>query len=117
MAQDVAILVENMYGRNTHTVVRLDDDEFLQARLFVGLNLVVDTFDDVLELHLTRHFRHDNCVEGIPLGNDLILLDDVAIVLVKRAAIRNVSGKENDTCGGVDEAATPRTRGGHRTLP
>ena len=90
VTQDVAILVEDMDSRNAHTVVRLDDDEFLQACLFVGLNLVVDAFDDILVLHLTRHFRHDNGIEGIPLGNDFVLLNHIAVVLVKGTAIGNV---------------------------
>ena len=104
VTQDVAVFIKDMNGGHTHSVVRLYHDEFLQARLFVGLDLIVDTFDNVLELHLTRHFGHNNCVEGIPLCDDFVLLDNVAVVLIKCATIWHIGCEQDDSCGGVDEA-------------
>ena len=104
MAQDVAILIQDVHGGHLHPVVRLDDDELLQACLFVGLNLVVDTFDDIFELDLTGHLRNDNSVEGIPLGNNLVLLHCIAVVLVERTAVGHVGRQQDNACGGVDEA-------------
>ncbi len=102
--QQFAILVQYVTGRNLVAVLRLYDDVLALLGGLVCLHAVGDILYDVLELYLTGRLGNDNRVERIPLGHDVALLDEVALLLEQGAAVRNVLAEQHDAGLGLHKA-------------
>ena len=91
-------------------VLRLDHDLLRKARLLVALVAVGDTLDNALVGGLTLVLRDDNGVIGVPLADQVALLDLGAIRHEERRAVGQVVRIEHDIGLGVDDAELRLTR-------
>ena len=66
---------------------RVDHDQARQARDFVEVLLDRDAVDDVLELDLPRFLREDRERVGIPLDQDLAVLDGLTVLDLQARAV------------------------------
>ena len=91
-------------------VLRLDHDLLRKARLLVALVAVGDTLDNALVGGLTLVLRNDNGVVGVPLADQVALLDLGAVRHEERRAVGQVVRIEDDVGLGVDDAELRLTR-------
>ena len=84
-------LVEDYDGRVPGLVLGFDDDLVLvDSELVGGFLAEGDSFDEVVELDLTRDFDDGRRVVGIPFAEEVAMLDLVTVLEVERGAVGNV---------------------------
>ena len=80
---NLAVSVEDVAGRNLRLVLRVGDDLLGKTCCFVGLGTECDALDDVVEAQRTCIFCNDDSVERVPLGDEVALLHEVALLEVE----------------------------------
>ena len=80
---DFAILVEHVAGRHLRLVLRVGDNLLGKTCSLVGLGTIGYALDYVVEAQCTCIFCHDDSIERVPLGNEVALLHEVALLEVE----------------------------------
>ena len=114
--EHIAVGVEHIAGRNLGVVLGVDDNLLGKTCGIVGLGLEGDTVDDVVEAQCTGIFGNDERIEGVPLGDEVALLDDVAVLVVEDRTVGQVEGREDDIGIGVDESDLTQTAYDHTAI-
>ena len=97
-------LINDLDDRVLVLVLRLDNNLLAQTCLLVRLIAVGYTLDNVLEGNLTLELRDDNSVVGIPLADQIALLNLGTVLHKQRCTIgQSVSVECNIGCG-IDNA-------------
>ena len=89
---DVAVLIHNVEARVLRLETALDDHLVVDVGLLVSLHTVGHALDDVVELDSTGHVGQNHGVERIPIGDQVALLDGVAMLEIEVRTVRHVSG-------------------------
>ena len=105
-----ALLVDDTDDRVLRTVLRLDNHLLRQTRLFVALVTIRNAFDDAVVNDLTLALGDDNGVVGIPLADQIALLDLGAVGHVENRRVRQAVRIEYDLRFGIDYAELRLTR-------
>ena len=101
-ANHFTALIENLGNRHTGTVFRLYDDFLTKTGLLVRFHFIGNTFDYIIETHLTGSFGNDNGIEGIPFADDIALFEHIAAIEIKFRTVRYIGIGQNDFGIGVD---------------
>ena len=80
---NLAVSVEDVAGRNLRLVLRVGDDLLGKTCCFVGIGTEGNTLNNVVEAERTCILCNDDSVERVPLGNEVALLNYVALLEVE----------------------------------
>ncbi len=113
---DLAVGIEHIASRHLRLVLRLCDNLLAQAGRLIGLGTEGDAFDDIVETQCTGILGDDNSVERVPLGNQVALLHDIAVLEVECRTIRHVDGRKDDICMRIDELQFGESADHHKAI-
>ena len=82
-SEHLTIGVKNIASRNLALVTRFGDNLLGKTCGFVGLGLIGNTGNNVVEAKGTLVLGHDDSIERVPLGNEVALLHGVAVLEVE----------------------------------
>jgi hypothetical protein len=115
-SQHLSLVVNNVDHRNGVVVARLDDDTLGHTRGLVGLGFIGQAFDDIAETQCTGVLADDHGIEGVPLTNNVSLLDNIVGLEEQRATVWHVQCGQHDVCIEIDELNLGQTAHNHLTF-
>ena len=107
--EDVAIAIDDVEGGVLGALAAFDDYLILQSGLGIALDTVGDVLDNILEGDATGHIGDNDGIVGVPFGNEVVLCQAFAGLLVELGTVGQQSGEEGDVGVLVDDAHLGRT--------